>query len=352
MKLSPAHGPARTSTSAKKRNVLFALAATVALIAGVALMGPWGDGLAPQLPAAPPANSVPSATDPLSMSAFEEIDAVAIIGRVRPNVPSDPAELRTTGWVISLYIVGENGSDSYRNRVEDLLESSNPEEPTWLKPIDVSGYDTKILEQQFLQHPLGVLAVVLDNGTDLSVISPSSSPYGLLLLDPVLMATSSRDSNGSPLFRSVDGRLVDSTDGNFAIGALDQFADFPVKHSFTQKPDTTSSSFKITEIHSRVAASAQACIAVETAAGNKVLAFPAGSTASTSQEDISIVDPVSVHPLRISPPKKPGDAWDATDLTFDALANAKATIKAWPTGETGTCGDLSGEIINFDALSK
>lgn len=349
MNYASAHQRTRMKSRSKTRKAVFALAASVALLAGVVFLSQNGNFSAHNMPAAPPASSHFNPADPSSLNAFGDSGGISLTGRIRPNLPADPANLRTTGWVITIYVIGESGGGIEKGGLNDLIKS---DEPAWTMPIDLSGFNTQVIEQGFLKHPMGVLAVIQDGNNNSSVVTPIASPYGVLVSDPLLLANSSTAPDESRSLRTLDGQIVDSADTPLSYSVLAQFADFPMKYSFTDTPTEKSLNFKSAKVHSQVNAEAQACIAVETSSGNKILSFPTGSTASTSQEDPSIPEPVSSHPLRISSPKKPGDLWDGTSFTFDALTNATTSFKAWPTGDTGTCANRTGEIINFAGLQK
>ncbi|MFJ6416822.1 hypothetical protein [Paeniglutamicibacter sp. NPDC091659] len=333
----------RTSKG-RRWGIYLAVAASTAIVAGIAVLGPWGN--APQ-PAAPqpdaptpsmspsPSSSEFDANDPDHRAAFREADGKRITGWLRPALPTDPQVLQRTGWLLNTFTVAGNG------------EITDHADGPWT-PIDLGGRDTSLLGKN---QQSADLVVVATKQSDLSLVNPVPGPYGIMVSDPKKLASGSWDKASSLM--TLDGTYLRIPDNEFNGALLAQFATFELAHSYTGTPKSAPAWFKASEFHSYTDADAHSCIATVTKSGNKIMSFPAGSTASGSIEgEVLPDDMVAEHPLRIMP----RDGWfsEGRDSKFilDTGATPTTTFTAWPTTEVGTCGAYTGEIVKFAGIKK
>lgn len=335
-----------TAASHRIKRLTFALAASLALIAGALFLGPWGNSPAPAPPASP-IHTGPGSKD--AVRSFYESGGLFLTGRIRPTLPGDASNLRATGWVMDVYTIGNSGDipDSEIARHKRAVFEFDT-----MVPLDLSGFDSTAIARSFAQHPSGVLAVVLDTGTSNSTIMPLADPYGVLISDPLALATSLADPSDDESLTTLDGYPASAAGHQLSYSDLGQFADFPMKHSFITPPTGTPETLKVTKVRSTVDASASACMAVETATGTKILAFSSGSTASTSVQGPGDSLPVADRPLRVTAAQKTGSMWNGENFVLDAGVGPKPLLEVWPTGETATCGDDTGEIVKFAGIKE
>ncbi|MFF5793210.1 hypothetical protein ACFY5D_14295 [Paeniglutamicibacter sp. NPDC012692] len=338
--LMPGPSAHRTSTG-RRWGVYLAVAASTAIVAGLAVLGPWGNAPQPAAPAPSTASSPSSsefdANDLAQREAFREAGGKRITGWLRPALPTDPKELRRTGWLLNTYTVAGTG------------ETVNHADGQWT-PIDLGGRDTSLLGKN---QQAGDLVVVSTKQTDLSLVTPLPGPYGIMVSDPKKLAAGSLD--GTTSLMTLDGTYLQIPDGHFNGTRLSQFATFKTAHSYTGTPKGAPTWFKASEFHSYTDPDARSCITAVTKSGNKILAFPAGSTASGSIEgdELLLDDRMAEHPLRVMP----RGGWlsdEGNDSTFilDTGATPTPTFTAWPTTEVGTCGGDTGEIVKFAGDGK
>lgn len=70
-------------------------------------------------------------------------------------------------------------------------------EENFLVPIDLTGFDTTKISEEFTSHPLGMLAVVMDTHSNERAIVPARGPYGVMYSDRLLLASSTGDLEDS-----------------------------------------------------------------------------------------------------------------------------------------------------------
>lgn len=338
---TPSEAPRPQFGKRRLRRVGFALAAGSALIVGAVFLGPWGSSPLPLPPASP--SSTEQGFNPLvpaSFQAFSDAGGITLTGRIRPVLPGDPASVSATGWVMDIYVISgdpkNTGDPLYQGFEQDVVV-----------PIDLGGRNTGGLYKEFETHSLGILAVVMDTYPDGRVISPAPGPYGVLLSDRKLLASSSADAKDARSLTTFDGTPVDTTDTRLSSSGLAQFADFRMLNEFSGVSDLAPSLLEATSFTSHVDAEANACILASSERGNKVLAFTAGSTASSSFTGESPDLLVGSMPLRVSAPYQVGDNLDLGKFVLDTGENPSAKLQVWPTGKTGSCGGTTGEIVNF-----
>ena len=337
----PVRGRSAHEAPTRRRwGVFLAVAASAAIVAGIAVLNPWGSGrlpVAPQ-PAAPTTAAVPSPSDggfnpndPHQREAFRESGGYRITGWLRPALPTDPAELRRTGWLLNVYTVA--GSD------ETIDTADGP----WT-PIDLGGRDTSLLARN---QAAGTLVVVASTQPDLKLVVPVPGPYGIMVSDPVKLASGTVD--GATSLMTLEGDYLQVPDARLNGARLSQFAAFGMVHTYTGTPGGSATGFKASGFHSYTDPEARSCIAAVTKSGIKILSFPAGSTASGSIEGELLPDePMATHSLRVMPQVARFSEGDGgTTFILDTGATPATSFTAWPTAETGTCGDYTGEIVKF-----
>ncbi|MGL3808081.1 hypothetical protein ACSYDW_18540 [Paeniglutamicibacter sp. R2-26] len=331
-----AHG----APTRRRWGVFLAVVSSAAIVAVIAVLLPWGSGrlpVAPQ-PAAPATAVAPSPSDggfnpnyPDQREAFRESGGYRITGWLRPALPTDPAELRRTGWLLNVYTVA--GSD------ETIDTADGP----WT-PIDLGGRDTSLLARN---QEAGTLVVVASRQPDLKLVVPVPGPYGILVSDPVRLASGTVDDATSLM--TLEGDYLQIPDVRLNGARLSQFAAFGMAHTYTGTPGGSTTGFKASGFHSYTDPEARSCIAAVTKSGIKILSFPAGSTASGSIEGEPLPDePMARHSLRVMPQGAQLSEGDGgSTFILDTGATPATTFTAWPTAETGTCGDHSGQIVKF-----
>lgn len=338
--------PFAATTTGRRWGIFLAVAASSALVAGIAVFGQWGNAPQPAVPqpAAPAPSLTPSpsasefdANDPAQRAAFVQDGGKRITGWLRPALPTDPQKLRSTGWLLNVFTVAGTG--------QTVDHADGP----WT-PIDLEGRDTSRLSTN---QQAGDLVVVATKQTDLSLVTPLPGPYGIMVSDPGKLASGSTDGAGSLM--TLDGIYLQVPDSDFNGAKLSQFATFKMARSYATAPGGAPAWFKASEFHSYTGPDASSCIAAVTKSGNKILSFPAGSTASGSIEgdELPLDDQMAEHPLRIMP----RGGWlsdEGNDSTFilDTGATPAAAFTAWPTTEVGTCGGYTGEIVKFSSVKK
>ncbi|OIH84718.1 hypothetical protein BLJ79_11460 [Arthrobacter sp. UCD-GKA] len=330
------------SRNLRRAVAILAVAAAGAVVAGVGVLGPWGD--APQ-PAAPPAvaptpTPTPSESyfnpdDNARLNAFSEAGGVRITGWLRPALPSDAPVARSTGWLLMPSAALGEG--------EALFQATDP----WL-PIALDASDAAALGDQAGE---GMLVVVASTDAKPGLITPVPGPYGVLVSDPARLAADSVGEAKS--LKTLDGTYLQRPDVEYNGTVLAQFATFKMIYAYTGKPSGTTERFKAKAFHSHTDAQARSCIAASTRQGVKILSFPEGSTASASIAEFAGQEsPVAGYPLRIMP----RDGWlgEGDDSTFilDTGDTPTAEFTGFPTATNGTCGEYSGEVIQFEAPAK
>ncbi|PQZ85945.1 hypothetical protein CQ018_19385 [Arthrobacter sp. MYb227] len=331
-----------THKSAPKARVwgtVFALAASAAIIMSLSVFVPWGDG-APSASSRPQVGGTPSSSefninDPAQLAAFQATGGKRITGFVRAVLPTDPPELRHTGWLINTFTVAGTG--------KTVDHAAGP----WA-PIDLSGRDISRLGGG---PDATDLVVVLTKQSDLSVVVPLAGPYGIMVSDPQKLATSTLGDSSS--LTTLEGNPLENIDTPFNGAILAQFARFGLSDTFVSIPASKPIVFTAQEFDSYTGSDAQSCIAATIGSQTKILAFPVGATAAASIETEWLDKDLVAHsPLRIMP--KHGWFIEGDESTFilDTGTKSDAMFKAWPTGEAGACGGLTGEIINFAGRSK
>lgn len=341
------HGPIRSNGGTyQNRWGKFALAAGTVLVLGAVAFGLSNSSLNSAGPAAPTVLGQGfNPTDPASFTRFAESGGVQLTGRIRPVVDGDPENIRSTGWVMDVYVIGGNPQNT------DKLPSFMSGDETFV-PIDMTGFDTRIISEQFDSHPLGLLAVVMDTRSNDSVIVPAPGNFGVVYSDRLLLAASDMDSENSQTLKTLDGTPVDVPDVRMSNADLAQFADFTMLHEFTKNPIQDPTTVKVTRFDSHLDSTARACIVASDASGQQILSFPQGSTASISSPDTGAKVMASSAPQRISSPYKSGAPIDLASFLLDTREMPKASIKVWPTGKQGNCGDTTGEIVDFAGVNK
>ncbi|RAX48862.1 hypothetical protein DQ353_13130 [Arthrobacter sp. AQ5-05] len=324
----------------RRAAAILAVAAAGAIVAGVGVLGPWGN--APQ-PAAPPAvapTPAPSETyfnpdDNARLAAFSEAGGVRITGWLRPALPSDAPAARSTGWLLQPFAVSGQG--------DSLFQATDP----WL-PIALDSSDAAAPGEEARE---GILVVVASTDAKPGLVTPGPGPYGVMVSDPARLAAGS--VGGARSLKTLGGTYLQRPDVEYNGAVLTRFATFKMAYAHTGKPSGTTERFKATAVHSHTGAQARSCIAASTRQGAKILSFPEGSTASASiAEFAGPEDPVAGYPLRFMP----RDGWlgEGDDSTFilDTGDTPTADFAGFPTARNATCGEYSGEVVLFRAVAK
>lgn len=331
----------RRRVTARRWGAVMALTAAGAIIAGVAVLGQGGNS--PQ-PAAPswlpsPGNSYFNPDDSAQFDAFVNNGGTRLTGWLRPATPQDPKDLQRTGWLLNTVVMAGGTEDENST----LIAADEP----WT-PIDLAGVETSRLGT-ISQN--GQLVVIAAQDPTPALITPVPGPYGIMVSDQRKLAAGPLVEARS--LKTLDGTYLQKPDINYNGAMLAQFATFQMVHGYAGVPSKAPEDFAVTGFRSHTSAEARSCIVATTVAGDKILAFPEGATASTTMDDAN--DPegsVAGNPLRVMK----GNAWfgDGDDSTFilETGQTPPATIKGWPTGTTGSCGSSTGEIVNFSSAGK
>lgn len=350
-----------TLGSTRRRNTLFALAASAALVAGVAVFGPWANNPAPSpgpaapVPAPAPAPAVttaphaaPSYFNPLNqqkMSAFHGAGGEIMVGRLRAALPEDPARLQATGWVFELY--SKSGTTPTAELTpDDKADDAILINSAWV-PIDLKGRSTSLLGHT---PETGDLVIVYSTNLRDGILEPESGPYGVLVSDPALLAQGTLRTTESAM--TLDGEQLGATDEDLNVSYLVQHAAFGMKFGYSGTTEQVPTAVRAKSFYSQTGSDARSCVAIATAAGDRILSFPVGTTASIDMIDIE-GDPLVMNtPLRMTPPVQPGQRYNTADFSLDTTRLGPTMLTVWPTGATGTCGDRSGEIVKFAGIKK
>ena len=339
--------PAQRSVSFLRSSwAKFALAASTIVVLGAVAIGIWGNSPFPSTPASPTSvvNELNPA-DPASLQSFSDAGGIRLTGRIRPVISSDAQSVRATGWVMDIYTFG-GGPENLEQTPYVAFEEN------FLVPIDLTGFDTTKISEEFTSHPLGMLAVVMDTHSNERAIVPARGPYGVMYSDRLLLASSTGDLEDTRTLRTLDGTIIDGSDIQFSSSDLLQFADFQMLHEFDKNPKTDPQIIDATKFESYLNDDAKACIVASSKLGSQILSFPLGSTSSISTLDVPKSTPASSAPQRVVASQKPGDNLDLTKFVLDTGENPNASIRVWPTSKQGSCGDFTGEIVEFAGLNK
>lgn len=348
---------ANRSSAGPRWGVFLAVAASAALVAGVAVFGPWADSTAPAPgPAAPPPvpaettapEVAPSYFNPLDgkkMAAFTKAGGERMVGRLRAALPADPGELRATGWVFELYV--KSGSTPTADLTpDDKQDDKILVDSDWV-PIDLGMRSTSLLGRN---PETGDLVIVYSTNLRDGILEAEPGPYGVLFSDQSHLAAGSL--KGASSARTLDGEPLEATAVDLGVPYLVQFAAFGMKYGFSGTPEQAPSLLRAKSFHSQTGPDATSCVSATTALGDRILSFPTGSKASIDMTEIVDDPPVLNTPLRITPPVGPGQSYATANFSLDTTKQRAATLKVWPTGTTGTCGDRTGEIVKFAGLKK
>lgn len=327
--------------AARRWGAALALAASGAVIAGVAVVSQGGNFPHPAAPslAPSPSNNYFNPDDSAQFDTFGRNGGTRLTGWLRPATPQDPKDLQATGWLLNIFVMAGGTED--KNRA--LIEADEP----WI-PIDLAGVEVSKLGDI---SPNGQLVVIAAQNPTPSLVTPVPGPYGLMVSDPRKLAAGPLVEARS--LKTLDGSYLQKPDINYNGAMLAQFATFQMAYVYATAPSKAPEDFAVTGFFSHTSPEARSCIVATTAAGDKVLAFPEGATASTTMDESNGPDgSVAGSPLRVMT----GNAWfeEGEDSTFilETAGTPPATIKGWRTGKTGSCGSFNAEIVNFSSAGK